>query len=56
LAVALCVTVKVKAFSKETIDFALVWNMPIIYFTAEPELKYKRYNNFNITEKKMIYI
>jgi len=43
LAVAVCVTVKIKPLSKETIDFSLVWNMPEFYFPAEPEKLLKRY-------------
>lgn len=43
LAVAVCVTVKIKPLSKETIDFSLVWNMPEFYFPAEPEKLLKRF-------------
>ena len=32
LAVAVCIKVHIKAFSSETIDIALVWNMPKFRF------------------------
>jgi hypothetical protein len=44
LAVAVCVNVSIKANSKETIDFALVWNMPKIYFDGKSEKWLKRFS------------
>ena len=42
MAIAVCVNIKVKPFSKGNIEFSLVWNMPNIYFSAEPDKIYKR--------------
>lgn len=43
LAIAVCVNIKVKPFSKETIDISIVWNMPKIHFTGDTERIYNRY-------------
>ena len=43
LAIAVCVNIKLKPFSKETIDFSIVWNMPNTYFSGDKEKVYKRF-------------
>lgn len=43
LAIAVCVNIKIKPFSKETIDFSLVWNMPNIYFSGDKDKLFKRF-------------
>ena len=43
MAIAVCATVKVKPFSREAINFSLVWNMPNIYFSGDSEKIYKRF-------------
>ena len=43
LCIAVCVKVKVKAMSSETIDFSLVWNMPNLIFNNDPRTKMKRF-------------
>ena len=42
LCIAVCVKVKVKAMSSETIDFSLVWNMPRVSFVGNQ----KTYNKY----------
>jgi hypothetical protein len=41
LCIAVCVQVKVKAMSKETVDFSLTWNMPKVQFYGQ-QATYKR--------------
>ncbi len=43
LAVALCATIKLNANEKKYIKFSLAWNMPEIYFSGDPNRKYKRF-------------
>jgi len=43
LAIAVAVKVIVKANSKETIDFSLVWNMPNIFFSGNSKKIMKRF-------------
>ncbi len=42
LTVAVCVNIKMKAQSKDNIEFALVWNMPHISFNGEKDKIVKR--------------
>lgn len=43
MAIAVCVNIKVKPFSKENIEFSLVWNMPNISFPGDSEKIFNRY-------------
>ena len=43
MAIAVCVQVKVKANSKENIDFSLVWNMPTFSFNGDKDKVNKRF-------------
>jgi len=43
LAIAVCVQVKVKANSKENIEFSLVWHMPSFFFNGDKSKMYNRY-------------
>ena len=40
---AVCVNIKIKPFSKEKINFSLVWNMPNISFSGDREKIFKRF-------------
>jgi uncharacterized protein (DUF608 family) len=41
--VAVCVNIHLKALKTERIDFALVWNMPQIYFSGDENKMFRRY-------------
>lgn len=42
VSIAVCAQIKVKANSKGTIEFSLVWHMPTISFTSNT-IKYKKF-------------
>ena len=55
LAIAVCAQVKVKANSKEKIEFSLVWHMPEIYFGDRKQM-YKRLVSGKKARKNYVFI
>jgi len=41
MAIAVCASVKIKAFSKSSVEFSLSWNMPNVSF-GDSQVAYKR--------------